>query len=199
MNFSLGYWIGENPVRKTQRLLAAILATLTLCVPGVGVAATPYEQQIAGFITAVLETLITGEFAGRRPSQADAVLDRRPCTPADYDDLRAAADNTAAFDRFHQRCRLTEAKRAGDRVHVFAYLPAGYCETLKAAFEKTLEERVYKNPPEDQLVKDWVSIEYKGSKYGGTRRLVARGGKIRASCEFGGVLRISGSRTYQRP
>ena len=42
-----------------------------------------------------------------------------------------------------------------------------------------MEERVYKDPPEDQLVKDWVSIEYKGSKYGGTLRLVARGGQIR--------------------
>jgi hypothetical protein len=191
--------LNDSPVRKVQRSLAALLAALTLCVPGVGIAATPYEQQIAGFMGAVLTTLITGEFAGRSPSQADAVLDRRPCLPADYDDLRAAANDKEAFDRFHQRCRLTEAKLVGDRVHVFASLPEGYCETLKGAFEKAMEDRVYKGPPEDALWNDWVAIEYKGSKYGGTRRSLARGGQIHASCEPGGVLRISGSRTYQRP
>ena len=87
-------------------------------------------------MASVLTTIITGEFAGRSPSQADAVLDRRPCTPAEYDDLRAAANSKAAFDRFHQRCRLAEAKRVGDQIHVFAYLPDGYCVALKAAFEE---------------------------------------------------------------
>lgn len=169
--------------------LLAMAATM-LVLPPVR-AATPYEAQIGGFMTATLQTLITGEFAGRSPSNADAALDRPICRPSDYDDLRAAANDRAAFDAFRRRCKLVEGKLDGTHVHSTAYLPPGYCERLKAAFEKVLAERIYAEPasPTPDMI-----IEYKGSQFRTTGRQLARGARMEATCQDDGALRVSAPR-----
>ncbi len=69
-------------------------------------------------MSALLQTIITGEFAGRSPSNADAPLQRPICKPSDYDDLRAAANDRAAFDAFRRRCRLVEGVSMRTHVHI---------------------------------------------------------------------------------
>ena len=139
-------------------------------------AARPYEAQIAGFMTTALQTLITGEFAGRSPSNADAALNRPICRSGDYDDLRAAATDRDAFDAFRRRCRLVEEKLDETQVHSIAYLPQGYCERLKTAFEKVLAERIYTEPASPMV--DLI-IEYKGSRFQTTsRQLAPNGGNV---------------------
>jgi hypothetical protein len=141
-------------------------------------------------MAAVLETLITGEFAGRRPSQTDFIPMRPVCKPSDCATLRAAAHDTAAFDAFYKRCNLIESTIDETQVHSIAHLPPGYCDTLKTAFEDALAKEVY-GPPR---AGDWVEIEYKGSRYRGTRRALARGAHLQAACLADGFLRISAPR-----
>ena len=181
----------------SSRVRIAFLAALTvfgLLVPAT--AATPYEYKLAGFMSAALQAIITGEFAGRRPSNADAVFDRRICGPRDYDVLRAAANDTAAFDAFHRSCSLVEAKLDETHVHASAYLPGGYCEMLKIAFEAALAERVHAIPRD--VPGDGVLIEYKGSRFLGTGRSLARDGQLQAMCQPDGSLRISAPRVRPR-
>jgi hypothetical protein len=174
--------------RSCNIFMLAALAVATLSPVH---AARPYEAQIGGFMTAALQTLITGEFAGRSPSNADAALDRPICRPSDYDDLRAAANDRDAFDAFRRRCKLVEGKIDGTHVHSTAYLPRGYCEGLKAAFEKALAERVYAEQasPTPDLI-----IEYKGSRLRTTRRQLARGAGMDVTCQDDGALRVSAPR-----
>jgi hypothetical protein len=171
-----------------QRLaiLLLVLALPVFSLPSR--AATPYEAQIGGFMTAILETFITGEFAGRSPSNADAPLDRRVCKPADYDDLRAAANDRAAFDAFRRRCKLAEGTLDDTHVYITAYLPHGYCETLKSALEAALQEHVY--GAEDS----YVTVEYKGSRYSSNRGYLARQARLEPACLGDGALRISAPR-----
>jgi len=171
--------------------ITALLALAMLCASLPVRAAGPYEAQIGGFMTATLQTLITGEFAGRSPSNADAALNRPICKPSDYDDLKAAANDRAAFDAFRQRCKLVEGTTDGTHVHSTAYLPPGYCETLKTAFETVLTERVYAAPtnPTRMLI-----IEYKGSRYESTNRQLARGAQLQAICQDDDSLRVSAPR-----
>src|SRR5262245_37327294 len=112
----------RDGVLAVVTVLIALAASL---VPPPAHAATPYEAQIGGFMTATLQTLITGEFAGRSPSNADASLHRPVCRPGDYEDLRAAANDRAAFDAFRRRCKLVEGTIDGTQVHSTAYLPQG--------------------------------------------------------------------------
>jgi hypothetical protein len=170
--------------------LGVVVALVALAIPLVPLpvrAATPYEAQIGGFMTATLQTLITGEFAGRSPSNADAALSRPICRPSDYDDLRAAASDRAAFDAFRRRCRLVEEKIDETHVHSTAYLPPGYCERLKTAFEKVLAERIYAEPasPTPDLI-----IEYKGSRFQTTSRQLARGARMEVTCQDDGAIRV---------
>jgi hypothetical protein len=110
---------------------------------------------------------------------------------SDYDDLRAAANDRAAFDAFRRRCKLVEGKLDGTHVHSTAYLPPGYCERLKAAFEKVLAERIYAEPasPTPDMI-----IEYKGSQFRTTGRQLARGARMEATCQDDGALRVSAPR-----
>jgi hypothetical protein len=184
----------RSPVRwKTASIgLALLLSTLSaLKNPQPSFAATPYEAQIGGFVAAALNALITGEFAGRRPSQVEAHFDRAACGPADFADLRAAANDTATFDAIRRRCKFTEAKIDATHVHIIAYLPSGYCETLKAAFEAVLADQVY-GAPRDTT--DLVAIDYKGTYYLGSGRALARGAQLEARCQEEGSLRVSAPR-----
>lgn len=172
-----------------NRRIAALLFVLAMAsVPPGARAATPYEAQIGGFMTAALQTFITGEFAGRSPSNADAALNRPICKPSDYDDLRAAANDRAAFDAFRRRCKLVEGKIDDTHVHSTSYLPHGYCETLKAAFETALREHVYGGTGRD------VIIDYKGSRYASTKGNLARNAQLQVTCQSDGALRVSAPR-----
>ena len=143
-------------------------------------------------MAAALNALITGEFAGRRPSQVGADLHRRVCEPQDYGDLRAAASDTTAFDEIRRRCRFTETKVDATQVHSIAYLPPGYCETLKAAFEAMLAEQVFGAPRNPG---DFIVIDYKGTYYAGTDRALARGARLEARCQQDSSLRVSAPRS----
>jgi hypothetical protein len=173
-------------------IVVAVLALTMLGAPPCARAKTPYEAQIGGFMAAVLSVIITGEFAGRNPSQADARPTRPICKPSDYDFLRAAAHDGAALDAFRRRCKLTELSVDNTHIHSIAYLPAGSCETLKDAFEKVLAEQVYAVPttaPGDDVI-----FEYKGSRYAGTDRRLARGARLQLACHAEGSLRVSAPR-----
>ena len=65
----------------------------------------PYESYIGGFMAGAMEALIVGEFAGRRRWSGSGSLTLPVCRGSDYDDLRAAANDSAAFDALHRRCR----------------------------------------------------------------------------------------------
>ncbi len=174
--------------------LATLIITVVILLSPASRAGTPYEAQIGGFITASLSALITGEFAGRSPSNEYALPTRRACKPSDYDDLRAAANDPAAFDAFRKRCKLVEGLVDAVHVHGTAYLPPGYCETLKAAFDRMLVEQVYSVPPEAGRM---LIFEYKGSRYGGSRRDLARVAKLQSSCREDGSLRVSAPRKWR--
>ena len=73
-------------------------------------------------------------------------------------------------------------------VHSTAYLPEGYCERLKTAFEEALVERVYTAPP--SLTRNLV-IEYKGSRFESTSLELARGARMEATCQDDGALRVT--------
>ena len=172
-------------------VVAVLVALAASLVPPPAHAGTPYEAQIGGFMTATLQTLITGEFAGRSPSNADAALHRPVCRPGDYEDLRAAANDRGAFDAFHRRCKLVEGTIDGTHVHSTAHLPQGYCERLKSAFEKALAEQVYAEPasPTPDVI-----IEYKGSRFRTTKRQLARGAGMKVTCQDDGAIRVSAPR-----
>jgi hypothetical protein len=163
---------------------------------GVLAGGTSYEAQIGGFIHSAIQTFITGEFAGRRPSQADAALNRPVCKPADYDDLRAAASDQAAFDAFRRRCKFVEVTKDDTDVHGTAYLPRGYCEILKSAFEAMLAERVYADA--NDVRSDELAFEYKGSRYSATRLRLARGARLKTTCLDDGSLRVSAPRKREK-
>ena len=163
---------------------AVLLAFSSLSAPPQAHAGTPYEAQIGGFMTAALQTLITGEFAGRSPSNADAALNRPVCRPSDYDDLRAAANDRATFDAFHRRCKLVEGKIDETHVHSTAYLPHGYCETLKTAFETAMNKH-----------RTTGLIEYKGAR----SQVPGNWAQLQATCREDGSLQISAPRKQRSP
>lgn len=182
--------------RKSRQAVAALaLASVLWSTPGSG--GTSYESQIGGFIAASLGTLITGEYAGRRPSQVMAPLHRPACKPADFEDLRRAATDKVAFDAIAKRCKLTASTYDDKDVHVTAYLPPGDCEKLKDAFERMLAEHVYASPRPGAHPED-VTFEYKGSFYSGSRRTLARYARLRATCHPDGSLRVSAPRNPRR-
>ena len=152
----------------------------------------PYESKIGGFMYAAMEALITGEFAGRRPSQVDASLTRPVCRGSDYDDLRAAAHDRVAFDELRRRCQWVETINDSTHVHATAYLPPGYCGILKSAFDAMLLDHIY-GPPRHPN-REEVMFEYKGSHYSATVRTLASGARIESSCEADGALRVSAPR-----
>jgi hypothetical protein len=152
---------GYRDFRSLAALMVAFAGTSGL--PQAFALGTSYEAKISGFVHSTLQTIITGEFAGRRPSQAEAPPQRPVCRPNDYDDLRAAANNTAAFDALHRRCKFVEVKINETHVVGTAFLPSGYCETLKRAYDDMLARHVYAVTDEPQK---WsVEFEYKGSRY----------------------------------
>ena len=176
-------------------LAAAMLALSSIWATPAARAGTPYEAQIGGFMSASLQTIITGEFAGRSPSNADAIATRRICLPGDYDDLRASAHDRAAFDAFHKRCDLVEFTVDASQVHAVAYLPSGSCETLKKVWDAMMVDHIHAVPPG---AGPWVIFEYKGSRYEATQRHLARGAQLRSSCQADGSLRITGPRKRPR-
>src|SRR4029450_11281766 len=140
---------------------AQVFLLINLCALPPAFAARPYEAQVAGFVAVVLRTLITGEFAGRKPSQVDADLHRPVCRPGDYYDLRAAANDRDAFDALHRRCDFVEARVDATHLHSIAYLPNGYCEILKEAFQTMLAQEVYSVP---SGARAGLVLDYKGSR-----------------------------------
>jgi hypothetical protein len=181
----------RNAKRRYQQvyIATACVVAATLYAFSSPRAATPYEFQLGGFVSSLLQTIITGEFAGRSPSNADAPPNRPICKPGDYDDLRAATNDRAAFDAFRRRCNLVEGVVDETHIHVTAYLPSGYCEILKAAFDGVMAEHVYATPANPKPF-----IEYKGSRSTATGRTLARNAKLRTTCRDDGSLRISAPR-----
>jgi len=175
-------------IRKLTTTVA-LSASAILCATPQADAGRSYEAQIGGFIGGVLRALITGEFAGRRPSQADIVPNRPACRPNDYDDLRTAKNDTVAFDALNQRCQLVQVIVDKTYVHAIAHLPTGYCETLKSVFETEFAKHIYQAPsnagPE-------IIIEYKGSRSvtSGNREM-ARAARVETICQDDGALRVS--------
>lgn len=153
---------------------------------------TSREAQIAGFIYASLQTIIVGEFAGRRISQVDAPPVRPVCGPNDFEDLRAAAKDNTAFDAFHRRCKFVEFKVNDTHVVGTAHLPSGYCETLKQAYDKMLAEHVYAS------TSHVVEFEYKGSRYSSTSGNLARGRQPQTKCNDDGSLSVSALRNRSK-
>jgi hypothetical protein len=141
-----------------------------------------------------LTTLIIGEFGGRtRANNDDGALKRRICQPGDYDDLREAAKDNATLIAFHRRCRLIEWKSDSTHIYDIAYLPSGYCERLKTAFDAMLAVHVYSVP---STSRDWLSFEYKGLRLemgAGDRELIRRAGLV-ATCQSDGSLQVSAPR-----
>ena len=152
----------------------------------------PYESQIGGFMTGAMAALITGEFAGRRPSQVDASMTRPVCRGSDYDDLRAAANDSVAFDELHRRCQWIEFVKDSTHIHATAYLPPGYCKILKSAFDAMMLDQVY-GPPRHPN-REEVKFEYKGSLYFSTVRTLVSTARIASSCGADGALRVSAPR-----
>jgi hypothetical protein len=173
--------------------LVALVALAATCGAQLAFAlGTPRGTQIGGFIHSSLQTIITGEFAGRRPSQADALPSRAVCRPDDYTDLRAAANDTALLDALRRRCKFVDVKVNDTHVVGTAYLPAGYCETLKRAYDNMLAERVYAVTDDSQ--KHWVEFEYKGSRYLANDGALVRGAQLQTKCNDDGSLSISAPR-----
>jgi hypothetical protein len=184
----------KNRVRRKAVSIAFALVLSTLSAlksSQPSFAATPYEAQIGGFISASLHTLITGEFAGQSPSNADANLNRPVCRSADYDELRAAANDRRALDAFRRKCKFVETKIDQTHVHGIAYLPVGYCTIIKNAVDKEVLSRINEEPA--HFVRG-LTIEYKGAVFESTDRLLARRAGLEAKCQEDGSLRVSAPR-----
>jgi len=179
-----------TPVR-TLGVVTAMLALAMLCTASLARAATPYEAQLGGRVYAILSTLIIGEFGGRTRANNDSdALKRRICQPSDYDELREAAKDNATMIAFHRRCRLVEGKIDSTHFHHISYLPVGYCETLKSAFEAMLAAHVYPVPIDSR---DGLIFVYKGLRLAlgtGDRELL-RGAGLEAKCRDDGALQVS--------
>jgi hypothetical protein len=80
----------------------------------------PYESRIAGFMSVALQAFITGEFSGRRPSDAGAGMARPVCQPSDYESLHVVGDDRAAFDQVYGRCKWVQimTRRSGRRIPI---------------------------------------------------------------------------------
>jgi hypothetical protein len=132
---------------------------------------------------------ITGEFAGRSPSNADAPPRRPVCKPIDYDTLRRAKDQSS-LDALRRHCTFVEERIDERYIHSVVYLPSGYCEPLKAAFEGVV--RALEAPPETGSRK--FVVEYKGARFETTKRQLARRAQLRAMCQTDGALRVRAPR-----
>lgn len=186
MNYSL------MPLNKYGIL--ALLIALAVPIASAPVrAGTPYEAQLGGRVHAILTTLIIGEFGGRTRADTDGTLNKRTCQPNDYDDLREAAKDDTALIAFHKRCRLIEWKDDSTHTYSIAYLPSGYCEPLKTAFETMLAVHVY---PVPSTSRDWLIFEYKGLRLeiGAADRELLRRAQLQASCQSNGALRVAAPR-----
>lgn len=181
--------VSDAVCRTFRYLFMQLMLAVLLLAPLY--AATPYEAQIGGLMTAMLQTFITGEFAGRRPSNADAALNRPACKPSDYDQLRAAANDTAAFDAFHRKCKLVEGRLDNEYVSSTAYLPEGYCEPLRDAVRAALI-----NILDHQDRTTSIIINYKGSRFLVTRVDLIRAAVLEVTCQDGGALIL---KTQRKP
>jgi hypothetical protein len=187
-------WVSYFRICPRAHAICAFLGLVflsTLAFSSFAHAKRPYSAQIGGFITATLETLITGEFAGRSPSNADAMLRRPVCKANDYDDLRRVSDQ-AALDALRRRCKFVEGRVDQDYVHKAAYLPAGYCDVLKDAFERLLRE--FEDQELDPDFRGIFVFEYKGSRFRSSTPRLARQAQLTATCQPDGSLRISAPR-----
>jgi hypothetical protein len=179
--------------------LAVIIMTLAVSyAPHQAHAGTPYESQLAGRIYAVLTTIIIGEFGGRTRANTDATLHKRICQPADYNALREAAKDNASLIAFHRQCDLIETKvdrtdSRNVRIDSIAYLPSGYCEPLKAAFELVLAENVHA-VPRGSVRPLIVRHKDLSSENISINRELLRSAKILASCRSDGSLYVSATR-----
>ena len=102
------------------------------------------------------------------------------------------ANDRAAFEEFHRRCRFVEFKVESKQLHGIAYLPEGCCHVIKQAYDTMLAEQVYDESSNKQG--DIVSFEYKGARYMATRQALARRAQLRTTCSDDGSLRVSALR-----
>jgi hypothetical protein len=172
-------------------IIAVLAAVAALYAPAH--AATPYQAQLGGRVNEILSTLIIGEFGGRTRANTDGTLNKPICQPSDYDYLREAARDNTTLIAFHRRCRLIEWKYDNTQVYSIAYVPRGYCETLRTAFELMLSAHVYHVP---STSRDWLVFEYKGLRLemGAADREMIRRARLQARCEDDGSLHISAPR-----
>jgi hypothetical protein len=158
----------------------AVVVLLVAALSGCG---SSYEAQLGRFMDNTLAFLITSEFAGRAPSQSDAGWGAPICKVDDYADLQVSVQKSA-FDTLVRRCKLVYGRSAGGDVYSTAYLPPGYCPTLKDAFEAVLFN-VKLSTSND------VTIEYKGSRMQITRSNHVFDAVITAECLRDGSMFVS--------
>jgi len=170
---------------------ACMIATALLTIPSTANAlGTSYEGKIKGFIHAILKTFISGEFAGRRSPNVVAMRVLPTCKPSDYERLLSERNDPAALDRFYLSCTVVEFDVDDTHIRAVSYLPSGYCDVLKSAFEAFLKEILYSSHHRDDLIR----YEYKGAHYAGSRGSLARRAQLTASCHGDGSLQISAVR-----
>ncbi len=147
------------------------------------------KAQVGGLIHSLLSAFVIGEFGGR--TRANPHFNQRPiCKPGDYEDLREAAKDDATLIAFHQRCRLIESAMDDTHVHGIAYLPPGYCGSLKNAFETVLVEVASGNQNASIIKHKEMHLDF--------NRTFARSAELKATCQADGSLRISAPKRKYR-
>jgi hypothetical protein len=188
----------DMPSKRRRRIAGSVLAAFALAsacmVQQKAFSKTPYETQLAGVIYAIVQTLVTGEFAGRSRSHVDAPPKRRICKPDDFVALTRSALDDAAMDDFRRLCRPVESSLDATHAISIAYLPKGYCGSIKKAFETILEEQVFGAA----IRGDILVVEYKGARFEGSGRDLLKQASLQATCEPDGSLRITGPRRGRR-
>jgi hypothetical protein len=156
-------------------------------------APTPHPSASASFVGqaglvvgSVIRTAITGEFDGRSSARGD-YINRRVCQPDDYEALKVAVKDYATLLAFAARCKFIEFivdRSDGRNVQMegIAYLPLGYCDTLKLAFERVLAES--------------VEATAHGSRVG--KRYLLESADFVTSCQKDGSLHVSAKRKPRR-
>jgi len=146
-------------------------------------ASASFEGQAGRVVGSVIWTAINGEFGGWSPSRSGDHTNRRICLPDDYEALKVAVKDYATLLAFNARCKLIEfivdqSDARNVRMESIAYLPLGYCNTLRVAFERVLAES--------------VEATARGSR--GANRYLLDSADFVTSCQKDGSLHVSAKR-----
>jgi hypothetical protein len=166
--------------------VAGALALSLLFPPAPSVSWTSYEAQLLGQVYGILAALVIGEFGGRTVASENTILGQRICRLRDYDDLRKAAKDNKTLIAFRRECDLVESRSDKSHVHSTVYLPTGYCEKLKNAFEAMLAKTYAQ--PEGPLDIEHNEMRYKIMAH---NLDMIRRAKLRATCDQDGALVVS--------